>query len=141
MIISKKVQRPFIDHVRKSTNNSSVKTKRKNIWYFHVQLLFQSATKSYLKKTKLHFVSRKNTNEQIRRNRYIFYEKKDYFKKWLTTAIFSTNNNTTAMLVSLIHLLSAHLKENQERIRVLLKKKKRKETERNKTSCCRWKKY
>ena len=47
MILLKEVKLPFINHVLKSTKNSSVKTKRNNMRTLHVQLLFQAVTKNY----------------------------------------------------------------------------------------------
>ena len=46
MILLKEMKLPFINHVLKSTKNSSVKTKRNNRT-LHVQLLFQAVTKNY----------------------------------------------------------------------------------------------
>ena len=48
MILSKEVKLPFIEHVLKSTENTPVKTKRKNMRTISVKVLFQAASEIYL---------------------------------------------------------------------------------------------
>lgn len=84
----------FYRYALNSTKNSLVKNKK----HFHVQLLFQVTTESYL--------------------------------------INSTANNNTLAI-----LMCANLKMNQETIRVLLKKKKLKQTKANKNVLHQWEKY
>ena len=47
VIIFKKVELPFKDYILKSTKNSLLKIKWKDMRTFHVQVLFQAATENY----------------------------------------------------------------------------------------------